>query len=324
VTPPRISVVVCTHNRAAYLRKSLASLVDQTIDTAQFEIVLVDNASGDDTADVVREEFGHVPNLRHLHEPVLGISRARNKGWRAARGQIIACLDDDAVAEPDWLEAVGQFFDEGWERVGAVGGRIEPIWEAPRPAWLADDLTPSLTVLDWSDGVRPIRTDEWIVAANIAFPRSALEAAGGFRTDLGRRGTRLLSNEENLLRLEIEDLGLICYWDPRITVRHHVHATRLTRSWLRKRSWWQGVSDAVLGLHRRPASGVERVWRGLKAVGRATLSPRAVWSLATPTRDPERFHRSCLTWYRLGYGTALLTARDPGVAASGTDRRADE
>ena len=307
----RISAVVCTHDRAHYLRRSLRSLASQTLPEDQFEIVVVDNASADDTASVVSGEFKHLANLRYLLEPKLGISRARNTGWRAARADIVACLDDDAIAGPDWLKSILTFFEEGHERVGAVGGRIDPIWEAPRPPWLADALTPSLTVLDWPGDVRPIRSDEWIVAANIAFPRSVLEGIQGFRTDLGRRGSRLLSNEENLARFEIEDLGLVCYWDPRIAVSHHVHAGRLKRGWLRRRAWWQGVSEAVMRRYRSPLSMGSRVWRGTKAIGRVATSPKVLWSLVAPSNDPEVFHRGCLGWYRLGYGMALLGLAAP-------------
>ena len=93
----QISAVVCTHNRAAYLRKALQSLVDQTMAQELYEIIVVDNASTDGTKQVVSEYSG-ASNLRCLYEPVIGLSRARNTGWGNARGEYVAYLDDDAVA----------------------------------------------------------------------------------------------------------------------------------------------------------------------------------------------------------------------------------
>jgi glycosyltransferase involved in cell wall biosynthesis len=193
----RISAVICTYNRAAYLRKALRSLIEQTLDSSQYEILVIDNASTDDTRNVVESERSVQPQVRYVHEPTVGVSRARNAGWRAARAEYVVYLDDDAIAEPPWLERMLGFLESKAPRLGAVGGRIEPIWERPRPDWLSDDMARALTVVDWSERPIVLESHQWIVAANIGFPRRILEEIGGFQVDLGRQGSRLLSNEEN-------------------------------------------------------------------------------------------------------------------------------
>ena len=130
----RISAIICTLNRAAYLEKAIQSLADQTLPEEQFEIIVVDNGSTDNTKTMV-EGFKHLENLRYIYEPIMGLSQARNTGWQNAQGDYVAYLDDDAIACPEWLERIVQAFDTVEPRPGSVGGKVIPVWEAERPAW---------------------------------------------------------------------------------------------------------------------------------------------------------------------------------------------
>lgn len=106
------SVVVCTHDRADSLRVTLASLERlRGLDDLTWEVVVVDNASGDETPAVIEAcaRRGHLP-LRPVFEPRLGHARARNAGVRAARGQVVAFTDDDVAVDPGWLRAVVEGF----------------------------------------------------------------------------------------------------------------------------------------------------------------------------------------------------------------------
>jgi glucosyl-dolichyl phosphate glucuronosyltransferase len=241
-----ISAIVCTHNRASYLRKALASLCKQTLDDERYEILVVDNGSTDGTAAVVKQEFAGVGNLRYVFEPELGLSIARNEGARVAKAAFLAYLDDDAIADPRWLEEAVTTFSRPDARIGIVGGPIVPIWEAPRPAWLPDALLGYLTILDES-AIREgtLEPAQQIYGANLLVARQALEAAGGFKVNLGRKGKNLLSNEELALRAAIEQAGFVTYFNPRIVVQHHVVPERLEKRWFYRRLYWQGRSDAA-------------------------------------------------------------------------------
>lgn len=214
----RISAVICTLNRMEYLRKAIKSLTEQTLPKERYEILIVDNRSTDGTRGVVLDEFSSVQNLRYLHEPILGLSQARNTGWQNADGKYMAYLDDDAVASSNWLEKILSVFDAAGSDIGCVGGRIVPIWKTPRTPWLPAELLSYLSVMNPSNNPMILDNNKQIAGANIAFPKDVLEEIGGFRTDLGRKGDKLLSNEEILLRRQLEAKGYSCFYHPGIVV----------------------------------------------------------------------------------------------------------
>src|SRR5436309_2344962 len=139
----QISALICTRNRADYLRKAMQSLATQSLPCEQYEIIVVDNGSEDHTRAVV-DEFASLTNLVYIYEATPGLSRARNVAFRRAKGEFVAFLDDDAVASPQWLEKYLEVFRTYSPTPGSVGGKCEPIWEIPQPAWLEDRLLTSL------------------------------------------------------------------------------------------------------------------------------------------------------------------------------------
>ncbi len=302
----RISVVVCTHDRPALLGGALRSVVQQDLPRRSYEVIVVDNGPRAAAREVV-DSTGQ--DIRYVREPVAGLSRARNTGWRAARGRWVALLDDDAVADSSWLRWMLTAFEEGDGRRACVGGRVTPIWGAPRPPWLSDFLALVLTVADWSEEARPI-TDlsrEWLVGANIAFERAVLERHGGFPEGLGRIGKRLLSGEEVFLQRRLLGEGRTCWFEPRAHVGHHVAAERLQRSWFRKRFYSQGVSDAVIWrlekeLHRE--RGLQRLRREL---GPFLRSATRLASLEGAARETVHgMELLCEAAWRYGFVTGLM------------------
>ena len=143
-----ISAIICTHNRASYLIKAIQSLVNQTLDKSLYEIIIVDNGSTDDTKRIVSEEFASVRNLKYVYEPILGLSQARNTGWKNAKGKYVAYLDDDAIADSQWIEKILLTFNSVKPTHGALGGKVEPIWESPRPRWVSDSMLVAVTIVD--------------------------------------------------------------------------------------------------------------------------------------------------------------------------------
>lgn len=133
---PLVSVCVCTFKRHGLLPLLLASLARQTLGLAQFEIVVVDNDAAGSAAGAVAE-FGQMhPAVRLTYsvEPVSGLSHARNRTVRMARGQLLAFIDDDEQAEPDWLaELVGTFRKHNAD---LVLGPVHPIFAPGTPDWV--------------------------------------------------------------------------------------------------------------------------------------------------------------------------------------------
>lgn len=310
-----VSVVICTHNRATWLERALASVVEQLPEVpseapaeAPAEVIVVDNRSTDSTPEVAARYAGD-PRVRYVFEDRLGLCHARNSGWQRARGRYIAYLDDDAVVEPGWLAAIPAAFAR-CPQAGVVGGRVTPIWGAARPAWLSDDVSLSLTIADWAPEPKVIEDlrREWLVGANFAVPAAVLAEVGGFRTELGRVGRRLLSGEEMYLQRQVVRRGYVCLYEPAMAVRHLVPASRLDKRWFRRRYYWQGVSDALMELLDDRPTWRRRAAAAIEHVRRLAREPRRLGGLIVPTDDPARFTQQCFTWIAVGHVAGLLGA----------------
>lgn len=133
----RLSIVVCTYNRADLLVDCLESLVNQDVDPESYEVIIVNNNSTDKTLEVVDRFAKKYPNIRTVQELNQGLSHARNRGWREARGKYVAYIDDDAKASPDWCKRILNTFSTVTPTPAAVGGQIFPYYETLPPAWFS-------------------------------------------------------------------------------------------------------------------------------------------------------------------------------------------
>lgn len=303
-----ISVVICTHNRAGYLTRAIQSLVDQNAQKDKYEIIIVDNCSTDSTREVV-EQFSNIVNIEYRYESKLGLSYARNNGWRNAKGKYIAYLDDDAIASPDWLNKILEVFETITPKPGCVGGKIDPLWDAPRPKWLSDELVTALTVIDWADTPQTITdlNQKWLVGANIAFPADVLRCIGGFVSGLDRRGKNLLSSGDIYLEKQIQKAGYTCFYHPEILVRHLVPESRLTMRWFIRRYYSQGLSDAVMQLIEETPSLKGRLRLVLSKALLLLRSPGRMVNLILPRYDPKKFTEKCFAYITLGQIVGLLS-----------------
>jgi glycosyltransferase involved in cell wall biosynthesis len=243
------SVVVCTHNRAHYLPDLIVSLRAQDFPAGDFEIIIVDNASIDGTAALVKQlQAESDPPIRYVYEPLLGANRARNTGAKAAKGEIVIYIDDDALAETDWLQCLARAYQEVPHDVVCVGGRVELLWEnGNRPSWLACELEGYYSsTARLGQAARCLTDNEYPVGANMSIRRDSLLGLGGFHPLLDRVGENLLSNVEAGLCAEIRNAGLRVYFEPSACVWHRVPTGRTTKRWLLRRTFWQGISDAVV------------------------------------------------------------------------------
>jgi glycosyltransferase involved in cell wall biosynthesis len=301
----QISVIICTHNREHYLPKAIRSLIVQTLPKEAFEIVVVDNASTDGTKAIVCEQFEDVPNLRYVYEPEMGLAFARNAGWRNAQGEIIAYLDDDAVASPGWLEAILNVYRSVEPAPGCVGGPVTGIWEGERPVWLSDRLARWQGVVKWSDEPHFLTPLEWMPGCNMACPRRIVESLNGFWAYLDRKGRNLLSNGDILLQKQVANMGHPSYYAPGVAVQHHVQAGRLTQAWYVKRAYWQGVSDVVMQRHLRKETG-DAPAHTIGGAFRELLTRRRLAGLLLPAKEFGRMEEKVLAWVEVGRIAELL------------------
>jgi len=244
-TALKISAIICTHNRYDLLPKAIESLIDQTIDKTLYEIIVVDNASTDDTIKVC-EQYSSQQNMRYIYEPAVGLSEARNRGAKEACGKYVAYMDDDAIASRGWLEKILFAFEEVSPLPVSVGGKINPIWEVPNPSWLPDYKKPYLTILDYGDTPTFLKHPQILYGTNMAFEKEVLLRFGGFRTDIGRKKRKLLGGEDMEIFMKLSEDSLPVYYMPEASVSHLVPKERLTKEWLYSRHYWQGRSEVLL------------------------------------------------------------------------------
>lgn len=299
MSAPDLSIVICTHNRVDYLKLVLDALHAQCEVLDELEIIVVDNASSDGTAELCS---GHAITrapvvFSYVYEPSIGLSQARNTGVEVSRGGIVAFLDDDAIPDPGWAASLRSAFLG--ERVGAAGGEVVLAYEVRRPDWLTDVLELYLTRVDWGSEPRAIDlVSEWVAGANIAFRRSLLQQHP-FDTSLGRKGASLISGEETQLCRRIAQDGWTTAWVPAARVVHHIPAARATKAYLRRRAYAGGYS-AVL-VDRRLGESQDRIRtfvRGAKTVITGCLR------LCDPRRSSAEHAEASVLAYS-GAGTAV-------------------
>jgi GT2 family glycosyltransferase len=298
---PSASVVVCTHDRAAVVGRAVAEALAQAR-AADAEVLVVDNASTDATAAVLAPLVARAGGrLRVVSEPRLGLSAARNRGLREARGAVAAFRDDDAVPHPGWLAALlAPYASPG---VVCVGGRIALRFPGPPPPWIAPELHHAFSAYDMGDAPRRLTYrpgDLYPYGANVSFRVADALAAGGFSTAVGPLGRRPLVFDETDLCFRLDRAGGEIRYAPGAVVDHWVLPERLTPGWLLLRHRAGGESGAVFELRNRG------LWR---AVGKLRWYYRPRFSLRPyrprPPIDPARFARECARQETLGYVLGL-------------------
>ena len=238
------SVIVCTHDRAALLPRCIESIAAQRRPASEVEIVIVDNASTDDTAAIARRLQQRMDGLRYAYEPTLGLSRARNHGIGIATGDVLLFIDDDATAQDGWLDSMLAAYRN--EQVSGVAGRIRLDSEVPRPWWFVPEVEQLFSCLDLGDTPRLLAPREWPFGTNMSVRRDVAVQFGGFPEDLGRVGECLLSSEETAFFEQLTRRGLRIAYEPGAVVVHALPRERLTIRWLTRRAYAQGRSEARL------------------------------------------------------------------------------
>ncbi len=233
-----VSVVLCTYRRSARLAAALDSVRRQTLDPTRFEILVVNNDPDVELDEMVRPDPAANdggPTTRLLLAPHTGLSHARNAGVAAARGAITCFLDDDAVAEEDWLEGLLEAY-RAVPGAGVIGGPIRLLPPPDAPPWLDREAWPYWS--HFEPGVeRPTVVGEWWRypwGANWSARRDVLLAIGGFRCGYGRRGTDYGGGEEVVAAALAGRLGSAVVVTPHAAVRHDVEPSRFTRANLRR------------------------------------------------------------------------------------------
>lgn len=300
-----LSVIIPTRNRANYLSSCLESLTCQTIPTSDFEVIVVNNASSDNSKHVA-ESYQNRLKLKVIDTCIPGLHFGRHAGMKEANSDILVFCDDDIIANPHWLESIQSAFKA--PNVALVGGNNYPLFETKPPEWLLRlwgrsagtwQCLPHLSILDTKESEFNIDPG-YIWGCNFSVRRDALEAAGGFHPDgFPEEHIHLRGDGETAVTDHIRKSGLIARFNSGASVMHRVTPMRMSLSYFKKRSFAQGISDSYSDF-RRAKKHSKLPFRQFRVMI-STIQSMAFSGIDDTGRKLIAIHMSCMLGYIAGY-----------------------
>lgn len=225
---PEISVIVCTYNRSDMIVECLQSLANQDLPGYLFEVIVVDNASSDQTVSVVQTFMAgqSVRSIRLLHEPTVGLSHARNLGVAHAQANFVAFIDDDARVPGHWLRTAREIILR--ENPDIFGGPAWPAFPKGRPAWFKDEYGVRGDM--GASGV--LKPGGFLIGTNIFFRRSLILGYGGFNPALGMTGNQISYHEETHLLNRARAEGKKIWYSGELAVKDCIPDYKLSLAFL--------------------------------------------------------------------------------------------
>jgi glycosyltransferase involved in cell wall biosynthesis len=277
----QVSVITCSHDpRKEYLQHVIESLKNQTLDKQNWEYLLIDNASNDPLEP--RVDLKWHPNARHVREEKLGLTYARLRGIREARGELLVFVDDDNILDPDYLERSLEI-GVHWPMLGAWSGQTIPEFETSPPEW---------TNKFWGNlAIRRLSQDSWSNLPNLpeTMPCGAglcvrrevgeqyvrLHESGKRNFVMDRKGNSLISAGDNDLAACSCDVGLGVGLFVALKLTHLIPADRLTESYLLRLVEGVSYSGVIFRSFRSPDRNTQRLTTKLADLARqAFMDPR--------------------------------------------------
>jgi len=251
-----ITLVLPTRNRSGLLDCAIASVFKQKLTRANFEIVLLDNGSIDDTHEIALKWIEQLGNLSYFYVPEPGLHVGRHRGMLEAKGDVLVFADDDIEATPCWLGAIHEAFQD--PDLAMMGGNDLPMFMGAPPDWLYElwsyekpdksHSIPLLSIQQNPPGKRKF-SPYWVWGCNFAIRKEVLLAAGGFHPDgMPQDLIRFRGDGETHVSKYVADNNLKCIFDSRATVYHKVTPERMTFEYFRNRGFNQGISDSYTQL----------------------------------------------------------------------------
>jgi glycosyltransferase involved in cell wall biosynthesis len=240
----QVSVVVCTYADERYddFVEAAESVLAQEYDPVELVVVVDGNEAVFERA---RAEFGDRENvILHCNDENRGLSYSRTRGVEHASGEVIAFLDDDAVARPDWVAELVRGYEE--TDAIAVGGRMVADWVAGKPAHLPEEFY-WLIGVNYEERLEPWTEVRNTLGSNLSFRRQVFDEVGGFDEQVGLSGDDQLQAEETELCIRMyEAFGTGVLYNPDAVAAHKIFDYRTRTGWLLRRAFWQGYSKRAV------------------------------------------------------------------------------
>ncbi|WP_347272946.1 glycosyltransferase [Candidatus Kuenenia sp.] len=254
----RASIIIPTCNRAEWLNTTIQSIIAQECPTSEYEILIADNGSKDNTKEVIEELILKHPsyNIKYLYEKEPGSMSARHCGALQAKGNIFIFIDDDVEVGEDWLTAISEAFGDA--SVHLVGGPSIPKFDTSPPDWISNYCKVEngrvtcghLSLLDIGDKKIDINSI-YIWSLNFAIRKKTFFEAGGFHPCvIPKKLQHFQGDGETGLSLKIKEMGYKAAYDPRVKVLHYIPRERLTVSFFEGRNYYQGVCDSYTQIRK--------------------------------------------------------------------------
>ena len=294
-----LTVIICTYNRAKYISPLLESIAANDLSKSEYEILLVDNNCTDNTHEIC-DAFAAAHkevNFRYVVEPEQGLSSARNKGIKEAKGDIIIYIDDDALIDKDYLRIYSEWFASHPETM-ACGGPIEPLYETQEPKWMTPYTKALLTAwMNYGDKVREYPKGRYPGGGNAAYRKEVFEKVGFFNTALGRKGGNLMGSEEKDIFDKMHARGMQVLYLPTPVLHHCIPPIKLEKDYFDRLTLQIGISERQRTLAISNGKYFKRIflecvkWFGtlvLLCLYTISFHPRKGWKLVLFRRNVTR------------------------------------
>lgn len=234
----KVSLIVCTHNRAALLKSCLESLYNQDVSPEDYEVIVVDNNSTDETEKVVSELSAKHPSLRYHKETRVGASYARNAGYQLAQANWIGYIDDDAVSFPTLVSTA--LYTINNYPFDTFGGIFYPWYVEKKPWWVPEKPFYFSNVVGKPKHITEFKG--FNAGCGSFYKKAIVEDLGGFNTHLGMSGSKIAYGEETELQVRIQQHGYKVGFNPEIKFKHYVAPYKLNPGWFYKSAYAVGES----------------------------------------------------------------------------------
>lgn len=243
----RFSFITCTYNRDKYLERTLHSVCSQSYPAADYEIIVVDNNSTDNTAKISEEIRAKYPEkqFRYFKEINQGLSHALNRGIQEAKGEYIIYADDDETINPDHLDLLAKHLDK-YPAIELAASPVIPIYETGEPAWMSR-FTQRLIGGYFNQGneVKKLDVKNYPGTGHTIIKRELYDRFGLYNTDLGRKGTSLMGAEDKDMFNRLKNNHIECYYLPDIPIYHHIPEYKTTDDFFNRLTYSIGKSERI-------------------------------------------------------------------------------
>jgi glycosyltransferase involved in cell wall biosynthesis len=242
----KLTVVICTYNRAGYLHDTLQDLSEQNASFDSFEVLVINNNSTDGTSTVceIFEKTNPQVHFVRVVEERQGLSFARNRAVREANSNTLLYIDDDVRLPADYVSTALNYIHNR-PSVMSAGGPIDVLFDHGDPDWIPKELMPMFGYHDLGEDDRLYPSLNFPRGGNMIIRKSVFDAFGYFDTELGRKGGNLLGSEEKAFFERLRKNGIELHYWADMKLFHRIGKERLSKKFIRKQSIGIGKSERL-------------------------------------------------------------------------------